>query len=258
MLESLRNQALPQNRRKHWQFQLHAGNGKAETENSRVLLALGSTPIQLLPEHAVFFPASRTLVVADLHLGKAFALRENGLPVEHANSSDVLEKLAQLIARTAPERLVIAGDFLHAPANRPKPVVTAIARFLERHRLPILLTGGNHDIGGGAPLPEWNFNIMASHELEGIVIVHNPADAPSDRASLCGHKHPAVLVRDGKNTKLSFPCFWLSADQLILPAFGSNLGMHHVPPAADERYFIAVNGQVVELPDVLRATTSKS
>jgi len=37
--------------------------------------------VVLLPERAVWWPATRTLLVADLHLGKCETLRANGAPM---------------------------------------------------------------------------------------------------------------------------------------------------------------------------------
>lgn len=217
-----------------------------------MLLPLGPTHLRLLPEHAAFFPECSTLVVADLHLGKAFTMRQKGLPVTHVDSADVLAKLSGLLESTAARRLVIAGDFLHAPAKRPAAVIAAVEQFLARHALPITLTLGNHDIDGGAPLPEWGFSCVPDIEVDGIFITHEPNDAPADRPALSGHKHPSLLVRDGKNTTLRYPCFWLNGRHLVLPAFGSHLGTHALTPIIHDRYFITVHESVIELPDEMR------
>src|SRR5690349_24740318 len=97
-------------------------------------LALRDSTFQLLPERALFFPATHTLVVADLHLGKATAMRNNGLPVADDESLADLARLSALLVRTAATQLVIAGDLLHAPSQHPARMMAAIGQFRSEER----------------------------------------------------------------------------------------------------------------------------
>lgn len=86
-------------------------------------LAWGSEAVELLPEHAVWWPAARTLLVADLHLGKAASFRAQGLPVPAGTTRENLHRLEALLARHPAERLVFLGDFLHAAQGRSPGVL---------------------------------------------------------------------------------------------------------------------------------------
>ncbi|NBP80976.1 hypothetical protein EBU58_09735, partial [bacterium] len=51
---------------------------------------------ELLPGRGAWLPTSRTLLVADLHLGKAASFRHAGLPVPEGSSGGDLQRLERL------------------------------------------------------------------------------------------------------------------------------------------------------------------
>ena len=55
--------------------------------------------LHLLPAPALYWPAEKTLVIADLHLGKAASYRALGQPVPSGSTQDNLERITQLIAQ---------------------------------------------------------------------------------------------------------------------------------------------------------------
>ncbi len=75
--------------------------------------ALGQT-ITLLPQRAVYLNGSQTLLVADLHLGKAATYRKLGQPVPQGTTTDTLTRLSLAIEGQPVKQLVVLGDFLHA------------------------------------------------------------------------------------------------------------------------------------------------
>src|SRR5436190_20499208 len=66
--------------------------------------------LRLLPDHAVYWPARNTLLVADLHLGKDAAFRTAGVPVPAGSTAKDLSRLSSLIGLSGAQRLVILGD----------------------------------------------------------------------------------------------------------------------------------------------------
>ena len=74
--------------------------------------------VVLLPGRAAFLPSSATLLVADLHLGKAATFRKAGIPVPEGSAQADLARLARLVRETSARRLVIVGDLLIAPYAR--------------------------------------------------------------------------------------------------------------------------------------------
>lgn len=79
-------------------------------------LSLAGESVELMAEKALWWPAARTLFIADLHLGKAASFRALGQPVPSGTTQDNLDRLSALIDRHAAARLVFLGDFLHAAA----------------------------------------------------------------------------------------------------------------------------------------------
>src|SRR4051794_25075204 len=93
--------------------------------------AAGET-LLLLPDRAVFWPRTYTLLVADAHLGKAAAFRAAGLPLPGGTTTAGLDRLAALIERHAVRRLVLLGDLVHARTSFAPATVAAIAAWRER------------------------------------------------------------------------------------------------------------------------------
>lgn len=206
--------------------------------------------ISLLPEGAAFFSDSRTLVVADVHLGKSAAFRARGLPVPEGDTARDLARLTALAEKCAAASLVIAGDLFHAPSGITAELETALDRFLTTIAVPVILVAGNHDTklqripAGIRSLPHLDLG-------ETIRILHDPAHASGDRLHISGHWHPVVRIPDGKRTSLRLPCFLFRNNTLVLPAFGSFTGGAVLVTEPEDRVFVALRENVVELPGEL-------
>src|SRR3954463_9659352 len=88
--------------------------------------------LELLPDRAIFWPARATLLLADVHLGKAASFRSLGVPVPESTAKD-LSRITRLLEQTAAKRMIILGDLIHAKAGRQPEVVDAIAKWRELH-----------------------------------------------------------------------------------------------------------------------------
>ena len=74
----------------------------------------------LLPERAVWWPAARTLLVADFHLGKAASFRRAGIPLPAGTTTENVDRLERAVAATGAGELVFLGDFLHSAEGRAR------------------------------------------------------------------------------------------------------------------------------------------
>ena len=203
--------------------------------------------ITLLPQGVVFLSDSATLVVADVHLGKSAAFRAQGLPVPEGDTVRDLQRLLDLARNCHAAHLVVAGDLFHAPSGITPLLETALAGFITELGLPITLVVGNHDV----KLKQFPSQIRAVASLdlaESIRVTHDPAHASGERLHLSGHWHPVVRIPDGRRTSLRLPCFLYRNHTLVLPAFGSFTGGAILSPAPDDRVFVALREQVIELP----------
>lgn len=214
-------------------------------------------PVDLLPDRAVHAPALGTVLVADLHLGKAAVFRARGIPVPQGTTSETLGRLSAVLARTGAQRLVVLGDFLHARESHAGPTLEAMSRWRRQHReLHCTIVPGNHDRHAGAVGAEFGFHVEPhTWQAEGLIGCHEPPPAavrePRDAASplvLAGHLHPVVVLRS-RHERLRLPCFWLHGRVLTLPAFGAFTGGWEVDPRCGQAWAVTPE-QVLAVPAV--------
>jgi DNA ligase-associated metallophosphoesterase len=212
------------------------------------LIDLAGEALLLHAERVVVWPARRTLLLADLHLGKSAFFRRSGLAVPEGSTREDFERLARLVREFAIERIVVLGDFVHAPAPAGAAHEIALARF--RAELPearFVIVSGNHDrrVAGRelVSLVEW-----AGPELvePPFVFRHEPRDVEHGYV-LSGHIHPVVHLRSGRD-KARLPAFWIQPRCAVLPSFGSFTGGYEIEPAAHDQVFAAAAGRVWRVP----------
>ncbi|MDB6077345.1 MAG: metallophosphoesterase [Akkermansiaceae bacterium] len=214
-------------------------------------LEIAGRPITLLPEKAILLEDG-TLVVADLHLGKATAFQARGLAIPEGDSAADLQRLAHLAAACGATRILVNGDLFHSPAGLTPAIENLLTNWLEDLPIPVQLVLGNHD----SKLPRIPHGLHPTGMVEccGIRIVHDPAEASHEIPSITAHWHPFARITDGKRTALRLPCFLLRHGlNLVLPAFGTFTGGQILAVEEDDRYFVAPAGKIIEVPlDLIR------
>ena len=209
-------------------------------------ITLGAESFFALAERALWWPRTRTLFVADVHLGKAESLRATGraLPIG-ANETD-LDRISRLLGAHAAARFVILGDWVHGPASLTPELDRALQRFREAHAsVECVLVLGNHDRQARAEGERWGFRVCAEGGmLDGIACWHEPPSGRVAGPSLSGHLHPAVALH-GRNERLTLPCFWRRGPSLVLPAFGALTGTFQIDPAPDDEVILVVGRKLV-------------
>ncbi|RTL40451.1 MAG: ligase-associated DNA damage response endonuclease PdeM [Burkholderiales bacterium] len=184
------------------------------------LHAAGET-LWLHPEGAVWWPAQRTLFVADLHLGKGAAFRAQGQAVPAGSSARTLARLQQLVQAHDAARLVVLGDFWHGAQGLGPRLLDAVAAL--GRQVPTVLVLGNHDRPihpAGLPLTVH----PGGWSLGPLTAVHEPPAEGGAGLTLAGHWHPAVSLRTRAGDRLRRPCFLHYPHTLVLPAFGGLTG----------------------------------
>jgi DNA ligase-associated metallophosphoesterase len=208
----------------------------------------GGQPLTLLPEKAIFAAASRTLMVADAHIGKAVSFRAWGVPVPRGTTSETLALLSGLIERLGAARVVFLGDFLHSARSHAPATLRALAQWRARHRdLELVLVRGNHDDRAGDPPGELGFRVLDEPFLDGgLALCHHPRRLAGHYV-LGGHLHPCVNLGGRAFDRLRLPCFWFGAEVGVLPAFGAFTGMHPIRPASGDRIYPVTDESVAAL-----------
>lgn len=91
-------------------------------QQAHCVVELAGEILWLLAHKAVYWPARRMLVIADIHFGKAAAFRALGVPVPRGTTTQNLLALDVLLASYACEEIVFLGDFCtRAPRMGPPP-----------------------------------------------------------------------------------------------------------------------------------------
>ena len=199
-------------------------------------IVLAGQALVLLPGRAVLHTESRTLFIADLHLGKSAAFRARGLPVPSGTTRDNLARLAALIHEHAARRVVFLGDLLHSRHAQAAAQVAPVRAWRDAHAaLACVLVRGNHDSHAGDPPPSLGFEIVDEPwpvpGATGLVACHHPQRV-AGATVLAGHWHPAVTLRGPARDQQRLPCFCHVDGVLVLPAFGAFTGSSpQAPPA---------------------------
>jgi DNA ligase-associated metallophosphoesterase len=211
------------------------------------MLTIAGEDVRLLPERALFWPRACTLVVADVHWGKAATFRAAGIPIPGGTTAEDLARLDSALYRTGARRLVVLGDLFHARAGRiATRTLAALREWRERcSRLEIQLVRGNHDRHAGDPPEDLRVNcVNAPAFLPPFVLHHEPSLSP-DGYTLAGHLHPGLVVSGPALQRERLPCFVIRPGVAILPAFGSFTGMAPISPDPADRAFVVADGEVL-------------
>jgi len=206
---------------------------------TRSLLLHGQS-LSLLPERAAWHAASRTLFIADLHLGKSASFRAQGLPVPSGTTQDNLDRLGALVRLHGAGCVVFLGDLLHSRHAQRASAIAPLLAWRDAHpALRCVLVRGNHDAHAGDPPPSLRFESVDEpwpvDGASGLAACHHPRRV-AGASVLAGHWHPAVTLRGPARDAERLACFCHVADGggdlLVLPAFGAFTGSSpQAPPA---------------------------
>lgn len=220
--------------------------------------------VVLLPGRAALLPASRTLLLSDLHLGKAATFRHAGIPVPEGSAQKDLARLESLVARHEVKRLLVLGDLFHARSGCTDAVREEFAAARARMAgAAVVLVLGNHD----RPLGQFPDSLGIDSVVPAIDeppfhFVHEPAAAVAegrlDLFTIGGHLHPTVSIRSPSGDRLADRCFVAEESVLVLPAFGSFTGGHRIAPTDGMRIWIARDDGVVEVTRLARQSRRAS
>jgi DNA ligase-associated metallophosphoesterase len=208
---------------------------------------LAGERVVLLPERALFWPRTATLVAADFHWGKGAAFRAAGIPVPVGSTGDDLARLDAALLRTCARRLVVLGDLFHARAGRIAGRTLAELRRWRalRAELEFMLVRGNHDRHAGDPPDDLRINCVNPPAfLPPFALRHEPAESPG-AYTLAGHLHPGIVLAGAALRRERLPCFWLTPQAAVLPAFGGFTGLAPVRPGPDDRVFVVAEDDVI-------------
>lgn len=186
------------------------------------ILSINGAALEADASGALWWPAQRSLIVADLHFEKGSSYAASGRLLPPYDTAETLNRLAQAIAVRGAARVICLGDSLHdgkavrriAPADRAR-----LAALVES--CDWIWIEGNHDPEphglGGRVSAEWN---------EGPLTFRHAArrnghgGAPGE---ISGHYHPCARM-SWRGRSVGGRCFVHDGARLVMPAFGAYTG----------------------------------
>jgi DNA ligase-associated metallophosphoesterase len=184
-----------------------------------VLFSFAGHDLLALPEGALFWPARRALLVADLHFEKASWFAGHGQMLPPYDSLATLTALTAIADETRATEIWCLGDSFHdsAGCERLGAEAREMLCALTSTRRWIWITG-NHD----PRIDRCGGEVLDDAFVDGLVLRHE-AERSETRPELSGHFHPKLRVRV-RGRQVSRRCFVTTPAKLILPAFGTLTG----------------------------------
>jgi DNA ligase-associated metallophosphoesterase len=208
--------------------------------------------LDLLGAKAVWDPKQRTLLLADLHLGKAECLQAQGIPLPSDGDAATLDALLELAHQLQPEQVVVLGDLIHGRAGLTGELRQKLSALPDLLACPLRLIDGNHERGS------WLEGLRREPSASlGPLWLSHASEPRAEHLNLCGHLHPVAVVGRGAD-RLRLPCFAFHAQrsQLVLPAFGYLTGGH--PCSEADALWLVAEGNVMEWPGRARSIGARS
>ena len=232
----------------------------------------------LSAQRVLYYPAEKTLVISDVHLGKAGHFRRYGIPIPTEVNQDNLSRLSQVITQFNPERLIFLGDLFHSETNSEWDDFEHWRRQFSALSMTLIL--GNHELYSAQKYEDLGLQVLPHLDVKNIrflhdkeaPITHDHGTQPSTDTSvyepeneiqqidpmnsspitgwISGHLHPGIKIQGKGRQRIILPCFVQYTAQLVLPAFGTFTGLHLITSKTPKIIAIAEN----ELIQVHQAT----
>jgi len=202
-------------------------------------LMIRGEELTLHPRRAVLWPHRKTVIVADTHFGKSSFFGRHGIAVPAGSDEQDRKGLNELVQDFGAERLIILGDFLHAPIAAHSPEAQELEAWCKSlGSVHIMVIAGNHD--RAAPRVWSSIEWCEEDLLEApFRFVHDASSrSGEDQAfTVSGHIHPVMRLRTMRKSGLRVPVFWQRPGGLVLPSFGAFTGGFPIRPAPGEHLF---------------------
>lgn len=187
-------------------------------------IELQGEQLVLTNQRAMYWPNQKTLILSDLHVGKTAHFRKHGIPIPDGIFKEDLRKLQGLMHHFKVRLVMIVGDLFHAEANKNTEEF-AQWRYQFKEAAFVLIKG-NHDRLADRWISKCNLKVVNRLQLGPFLFVHDPQDNKTDNFIISGHIHPGVLVKGKAKQKIKLPCYAITDNELVLPAFSRFTGLN--------------------------------
>ena len=174
--------------------------------------------LELTNQRIIFWESQNSLILSDLHIGKSAHFQKSGIPIPSNILTTDLNRLAKLIHHFKANQLIIVGDLFHAEYN--KDLDEFKSWLTQFNNLNIKLIKGNHDRLSDKVYQQFNIQVFNKKYTENLLkFVHDFDNIEEGYFVISGHTHPGVFIKGKGRQRIKLPCYQVTKQQLILPAF---------------------------------------
>ncbi|QHT70183.1 ligase-associated DNA damage response endonuclease PdeM [Rhodocytophaga rosea] len=206
--------------------------------------------LHLLPQRAIYWAETKTLIVADVHVGKINHFRKAGIAIPQIAGETDYKALDAILNTFPVDRVLILGDLFHSTYNE---AVVDFSTWRKKYsQTEFTLIKGNHDILKDSFYSAASLKIYEHTLIEHpFIFSHIPLEENSTYYNLSGHIHPAVRLVGKAKQSIVLPCFYFRQKNGILPAFSTFTGKALLIPATADTVFVIANQFVRPLTSAL-------
>lgn len=202
----------------------------------------------LSTDRGIFWEEESTLILADLHFGKTGHFRKNGINVPAAVYQEDLQRMIDLMSYFQPKKLIAVGDLFHSSDNLELSLFSKTRA--DFSKVEFILVKGNHDLLADHWYDRNQIELAQNNlQIGEFNFVHDPAEINKNNHlfSFSGHIHPGISISGLGKQSLSFPCYYFTENNAILPAFSKFSGIVKMKKKKDNRIFAIVNHSLMEI-----------
>lgn len=179
----------------------------------------------LTNQRALYWAKEKSLVVSDLHIGKTAHFRKAGIPIPSAILDNDLKRLQSLIAHFNVDIVLVVGDLFHAENNTD---INLFKTFIDHNpTVDFELIKGNHDRLKDSFYEAMGITVFKTHKDVAVFrFVHDEQHCDTHSFCISGHTHPGVTIKGRGKAVIKLPCYEVSEQRLILPAFSEFTGLN--------------------------------
>lgn len=185
-----------------------------------------------------YLPHHKTIVIADVHLGKIAHFRRNGIALPASAAAVDQTNLETIFDSVDFEVCVFLGDLFHSQIN--SEWVTFQNLLAQYGDKKFILTRGNHDILAAKVYDNSPIEVVEEYLIEGILFTHEPVETKF--YNIYGHIHPGVLLRGKGRQSLRISCFYFEESYGVLPAFGKFTGLYMLKSTKTSKVYAIADG----------------
>lgn len=210
----------------------------------------GDSTFYLSSEKVIFWKEQKSLIVADIHLGKTGHFRKSGIGVPARASKEDLHRLFTMISFFRAEQLIVVGDMFHSKHNKELDLFKKWR--IDCSSLSIELIRGNHDVISEQWCRDAGITTFETKTYENRFLFVHDCSSVGDVSDgelfvFSGHVHPAVHLKGGSRQSLRFPCYHFKKGHALLPAFSHFSGNMIIRPSKDDEVFAVVDKYLVKI-----------